>query len=461
MNALRSTLLAAGLALAFAPAQAAPETRVLRALLPGQPGDAAPGCALAVYRDGALQTLVSDGVGDIARGNALDGDTVFYAASVSKQFTALALVQLSLQGKVDLDGDIRQWLPALPAYAATVTPRMLLQHSSGILDSLSLVRFSAGPGTAASVSRHDTLALVLAQTHTNFTPGTATTYSNGAYLLVAELIERVSGERFPDYVRRHILEPLGMRDSYMLDGEPKDSPRRAHGYVPTAAGYAVRDTYPRYGGSGGLMLSLNDLARWEHDIERGHQVWTREVRALMEAPGQLADGTPAYREDRDDGVVFALGLMVGERDGRRIVEHGGGAEAFRHMYTRVPEANLAVAAFCNRPDSQASEKVDAAIGLLLGPNAAELAKDPVPGLYRAERLPAHYLLTRPDAGRVTLALLPDGVDHAVDVIELKREGDSGPYKAGEMTLEVQGDAISLGIPRAHGLRALRVGAAAR
>lgn len=456
MNALRSTLLAAGLALAFAPAQAAPDTRVLRALLPGQPGDAAPGCALAVYRDGALQTLVSDGVGDIARGNALDGDTVFYAASVSKQFTALALVQLSLQGKLDLDGDLRQWLPELPAYAATVTPRMLLQHSSGILDSLSLVRFSAGPGTAATVSRDDTLALVLAQTHTNFTPGTATTYSNGAYLLVAELIERVSGERFPDYIRRHILEPLGMRDSYMLDGEPKESPQRAHGYVSTAAGYAVRDTYPRYGGSGGLMLSLNDLARYEYDIEHGHKVWTPQVRALMEQPGKLGNDSPAYREDRDDGVVFALGLMVGHRDGRRIVEHGGGAEAFRHMYTRVPEANLAVAAFCNRPDSDAADKVNAAIALLLGSGEGEVKQAPLAGVYRADSLPVRYVLSRAGAARATLALLPDGSEHPVDVITFKREGDTGPFVAGELQLEATADGITISSPRARGLRATRI-----
>lgn len=456
MNPMRSTLFATLLALAMAPAAQAHEARTLRALLPGQPGEAAPGCALAVYRDGALSHLVSDGVADLARGNALDGDTVFYAASISKQFTALALAQLSLQGRVDLDGDVRQWIPELPVFAATVTPRMLLQHSSGILDSLSLVQFSKGPGAASRTSRDDTLALVLAQTHTNFTPGTATTYSNGAYLLAAELVERVSGERYPDYIRRHILAPLGMRDSYMLDGEPAASPHRAHGYVSRGDGFEVRDTYPRYGGSGGLMLSLNDLARYEYDIERGHKVWTREVRALMEAPGILADGTPAYREDRDDGVVFALGLMVGERAGRRIVEHGGGAEAFRHMYTRVPEANLAVAAFCNRPDSHASDKVDAAIGLLLGPKTAVATTLPSAGVYRARTLPVEYVLSRPDPQRATLAILPDGASHPAQVVEFRRDGDAGAFKSGAITLEIDGDGLVLGQPRANGIRADRV-----
>src|SRR5690606_38229387 len=200
---IRSATLASVLAgLSSAPALAMHDPQVLRALLPGQPAAAAPGCALAVYRGGQLQSLVSDGMADLERRTALDGDTVFYAASISKQFTALALVQLSLQGKLDLDGDLRRWVPELPAYSATVTPRMLLEHRSGILDSLSLVRLGATSGVAGSTSRADTLALTLAQPHTNFTPGTATWYSNGAYLLASELIARVSGLDYAEYINQ-------------------------------------------------------------------------------------------------------------------------------------------------------------------------------------------------------------------------------------------------------------------
>src|SRR5690606_1143029 len=144
------------------------DSLVLRGLLAARSAEPEPGCALAVYRDGRMRQLVSDGFANLDSADRLDGSTLFYAASVSKQFTALAVVQLALKGQLDLDGDLRQWIPELAAFAAPVTPRMLLQHRSGILDSLSLVRLSSGSGRAAETSREQTLALTLSQTTTNF-----------------------------------------------------------------------------------------------------------------------------------------------------------------------------------------------------------------------------------------------------------------------------------------------------
>src|SRR5690606_17103852 len=129
--------------------------------------------------------------------------------------------------------------------------------------------------------------------------------------------------------------------------------------------------------------------------------------------------------------------------GRRIVEHGGGAEAFRHMYTRAPESRLAVAAFCDRADSEAAGKVEAAISLLLGPNPQAAAMSPATGVYRADSLPARYVLSRPDAQRATLALLPDGADHPAEVMQFTRTDDSGPFVAGALRLEATADGISI------------------
>jgi len=454
---IRTTILALAMAgLACAPASATDDPQMLRGLLAAQSAQVAPGCALATYRDGRMRQLVSDGVANLDTGAPIDGGTVFYAASVSKQFTALAVVQLALQGKLDLDGDLRQWIPELPVFAATVTPRMLLQHRSGILDSLSLVRLSSGPGRAADAGREGTLALVLAQTSTNFEPGTSTWYSNGGYLLAAELVQRVSGRPFAEYMRHAILDPIGMRDSYMLDGEPLASPRRAHGYVEATAGFEIRDTYPRYGGSGGLMLSLDDLGRYEYDIEHGHKVWTPQVRALMEAPGELSDGSPASTKDRTGGRIYALGLMVGQRNGHWIVEHGGGADAFRHMYSRVPARNLAVAVFCNRSDRNVAAIADAAIALL-APIDAQRAQLPATGLYRAQTLPARYLVSRIDQESLSLSILPDGADAPAEVVQMRRDPEDGVFRGGGMQLTASdADHLVLGTARARGLQARRV-----
>ena len=152
---LQAAIFVSILALSAA-AAAQPGDAELGALLGAGKGDPSPGCVMAVYREGRMERLVGDAVADLSSGSGIDGDTQFYAASVSKQFTALAVIQLHLTGKLDLDEDIRKWIPELPAYEARVTPRMLLQHQSGILDSLSLVTLVHGPGSAGNVGREPT-----------------------------------------------------------------------------------------------------------------------------------------------------------------------------------------------------------------------------------------------------------------------------------------------------------------
>ncbi|MDO5505280.1 MAG: serine hydrolase domain-containing protein [Pseudoxanthomonas suwonensis] len=417
----------------------------------------APGCALAVYREGKLQHLVSDAVANLDTGALIDGDTQFYAASISKQFTAIAVVQLHLAGDLDLDRDIRIWLPELPQYQEQITPRMLLQHSSDIIDSLALVSMVHGPGQAGSFSRTATLDLVLAQTATNFVPGTSVHYSNGAYLLLSELVQRVSGQSFATYIQENILQPIGMRDSFVLEGEPHPYRNRAHGYIEQNGGWVVRDTYPRYGGSGGLMVTLNDLARYEYDIEVGKRVWTPDLRAIMETPASLTNGQVTIAMDRKAKLAYAMGLMVGQRNGRHVVEHGGGAEGFRHMYTRLPAHRMGVATFCNIGGSRALDKNVAVIELLLG--AAATATSPMlTGLYRSTSLPVRYVVIQTQSDTVLVSALPDGARIPSFQITLEHVGD-GEYRKGSYVLRRVADdpdVLVIGTLRASALKARRI-----
>jgi len=413
-------------------------------------GLGAPGCAVGAFRDGVPLFITASGAGDIARGTPLDGDTLFYAASISKQFTALAAALLAESGRLDLDADIRRYLPESPDYGRPVTSRMLMTHTAGVRDTLDLIRM-AGLGRAADVNKDTALRLVLAQQSTNFPPGTDYTYSNGGYLLLAEVVARASGMPFADYARQAILEPLGMTRSVLLVDRAASGPNIAHGYALTRRGFEVRDTYPQFSGSGGLMISMNDLARFEHDIAVGHRVWTPAIERLMTTPGRLDNGATA-RDDRN-GLAYAGGLMIGDRRDRSVIQHGGSAEAFKNFYARLPEQRLSLALFCNRDDWVAQDKADAILDAIA--TETDSSAQPAPafeGRYGSPEVGASYTLTTTGDG-LDAVVGRDGAADASRRLQFKRDEDGG-YRAGgtRLTFDHDGGAFTLSTARVTALR---------
>ncbi|WP_170185855.1 serine hydrolase domain-containing protein [Pseudoxanthomonas dokdonensis] len=380
------------LALAPCPVQAVPPSpeNPLQVLVTDNDQAIAPGCALGVFRQGQADQIAAAGYADIARRQPIDGDTLFYAASVSKQFTALAVAQLASQGQLSLDDEVQRYLPELPRYDAPVTLDMLLHHSSGVRDFLSLLRM-AGLGSGADNSRDTALALLMRQRGTNFVPGTDYLYSNGGYLLLAEVVARVSGMSFADYVNTRVLAPMGMTRSYVMQGRQADVQNLAHGYVEQDGEFAVRDSYPHFGGSGGLMTSINDLARYQRDMTLQHRVWTDDVRRIMLTPGRLSDGRPVIHPS--DQLAYAGGLLVGQRNGQRVVQHSGSAEAFKAFYAYLPDAGVSAAILCNRADWNAGRKIDAALARILPDGFAAPAPPPLAGRYGSDELQADYQLS--------------------------------------------------------------------
>src|SRR3546814_15322079 len=110
------------------------------------------------------------------------------------------------------------------------------------------------------------------------------------------IVERVSGMPFADYAKKAILRPLGMKRSFFMNDAKPSGTNIAHGYVPVGEGFEIRDTYPTFSGSGGLMVTINDLARFDRDIEVGHKAWTPAVSKIMTTPGTFTNGKPALEE---------------------------------------------------------------------------------------------------------------------------------------------------------------------
>jgi CubicO group peptidase (beta-lactamase class C family) len=299
---------------------------------------------------------------------------------------------------------------------------MLMHHVSGVRDSLDLLAL-AGVETSRTPMQ-DALRLLYLQKRPNFTPGTQYSYSNGGYLLLAEVIERASGMPFQDYMRQTILDPLGMSRSFFLSTLPAPGVM-AHGYVPvdgpsangpSAKGFAVRDTYPDFGGSGGLVTTLDDLAKYDRDVVVRKQVFTPEAERLLTEPGRFNDGTIVTPPGTEE--TYAGGVMIGLHRGVWVIEHGGAAEGFLAHYLRMPGKGLEVVVLCNRGDVRPAAVADRLIEAVEGPILTPApAREPsrreaapsgplVPGRYLSDELAATWEIEVRD-GTITAVVSSD------------------------------------------------------
>ncbi|MEQ5787428.1 beta-lactamase family protein [Erythrobacter sp. NFXS35] len=181
----------------------------------------APGISLAVSIDGKVVYERWTGQADIAHGVPINGDTRFEIASVAKQFTAFAIVLLADEGKIALDDDVRAVIPELKPGAAPLTIRHLLNHTGGLREVNSLLLLT-GRWESSPVTQARALDLVLRQRGANFSAGERQEYSNTGYLLLAEIVARVSGQPFPEFLHDRIFAPLGM-DQRLHSTSPKHS----------------------------------------------------------------------------------------------------------------------------------------------------------------------------------------------------------------------------------------------
>lgn len=354
MRALLGLLLCGAQTAQAAPPQRGSQQAALQAIVGDPKTVTAPGCAAGVFRNGTI-FLGASGSGDLAAGTRLGADTPFYAASVAKQFTSLAAAKLIEAGKLGLNDDIRKHLPELPEYAAPITVQMLMNHSSGLRDSLVLLNL-AGVEDASQSSLAQALELMFRQKATNFVPGTAYSYSNGGYLLLGEVIARAAGKPFHVYAQEAIFGPLGMKSSVFIAGKPAPG-SVTNGYVPQDLGWKASNAFPSFSGSGGMITTVNDMARYDQDIASRHRVWTPAVARTMLQAGTFTSGG-AVTAPGFDSMPYAGGLAVGTRRGQPFIYHLGSFESFRTGYARLPDRDVGVAILCNRSDALPLRRID-------------------------------------------------------------------------------------------------------
>jgi CubicO group peptidase (beta-lactamase class C family) len=315
----------------------------------------APGCALGVVQRGELVYARGYGLASLEHRVPITPATAFYIASTSKQFTAAAVALLAMEGTLDLDGSIRRWIPELPAWADSITVRHLVHHTSGVRDYLSLWRLS-GRTFNDAVPLEGALALIARQQATNFPPGTRHLYSNSGYLLLAVLVERVTGQSLNRLAAERFFQPAGMIHTRFRDDAALPIPDRADGHVWNEGRWQVFRTSFDLVGDGGLVTTVEDLARWERwfwlDSARA------QLRARVLARGRITSG---------DSLAYAFGLTHGNLQSLRTVSHGGSFLGFLAEVLRVPERQTSIIALCNTvagsPVLRAREAAQVVLGL--------------------------------------------------------------------------------------------------
>ncbi|MEZ4586375.1 MAG: serine hydrolase domain-containing protein [Gemmatimonadales bacterium] len=328
-----------------------------------------PGCALGVFRAGEISYARGYGMADLNQDLAIDPQTVFYIASTSKQFTAMAVALAAEEGLLGLDDSIRKWVPELPAYADAITVRHLVHHTSGIRDYLGLWGMS-GRSFANEIPLEQGLDLIARQLAADFAPGAQWSYSNSGYLLLTEIVARASKVSFRQFAESRMFGPLGMSHTHFHDDNTEIVSRRAEGYQPAGPGrYRIFRTSFALVGDGGLLTTIEDLAKWDANfyhnrLGKGHQGLIDQV----VTPGKYADGTD---------LTYAFGLMPGKYRGLRAVRHGGSFIGFRAELVRFPEQRFSVGVLCNDytadPSALANQVADLYLADRFPPEPAKAA----------------------------------------------------------------------------------------
>lgn len=296
-----------------------------------------PGCALAILKDGKIIYKRGYGMSSLEYNIPISTSSIFHIASVSKQFTAAAIVRLSLEGKLSLNDDIRKYLPEVPDFGHTITFNNLIHHTSGIRDQW-VLQWLAGWRRDDVITENDILDMLGRQKTLNFLPGNEYSYCNTGFTLAAIAVKRITGVSLREYADSVFFKPLGMTNTHFHSDHSEITPNRASAYRKEEQGklkisIPVFDNY----GATSLFTTVEDLAKWDENF------YTKKIGGetfinLMQTTGFLNDKTPEN---------YAAGLIISNYKGYKTVEHSGADAGYRSNLIRFPEEHFSVVILAN------------------------------------------------------------------------------------------------------------------
>lgn len=357
----RGLLLGLSLVLA-APAEAADS---LDAQFAGM-GQATPGCAVGID-SGKTEITKAYGMADLEHAVPNTAGTIFEAGSISKQFTAAAILTLAAEHKLALTDDIHKYLPEMPDFGITVDE--LLSHTSGLRDWGNEEELAGWPRTDRVYDLDFVLASASRQRALNYAPGTHWSYTNTGYNLAAIIVSRVSGQSLADFTKARFFTPLGMAHTSWRDDFRRIVPGRAIAYAHRGGTYETLMPFENAYGNGGLLTTVSDLLTWNRALTAG--TLGPFVTAKLQEAAKLKDGRT---------LNYARGLFLDRHHGLTEISHSGSTAGYSAWLARYPDNGLSVAILCNGTDALPNTRVMAVENLYLPKQAADAAASKPPAL---------------------------------------------------------------------------------
>ena len=330
--------------------------------------DSTPGCAVGVAKAGHLEFSKAYGSADLENGIRNSPDTVFEAGSVSKQFTAMAILILAREGKLSLDDPARKYIPELPDYGNPVTIREMLTHTSGLRDWGDIATIEGWPRGTRIYEDADLLKIVSKQKELNFAPGTRWSYSNTGYNLSEIIVSRVSGMSLAEFTRQRIFLPLGMTHTSWRDDYTRIVPSRAVAYSQRSDGFHADMPFENIYGNGGLLTTVGDLLKWNEHLSSPDAADSELVRD-QQRNYQLNSGRP---------TDYGYGLFIREFNGASEISHTGSTAGYTSFLARYPSQSLSIAILCNTGDANTGDYGHAIAGIWIPNPSKRQNADPKP-----------------------------------------------------------------------------------
>lgn len=310
-----------------------------------------PGASVMVIHNGAILYKKAYGFADLEKRVAATTTTNYRLASVTKQFTAMAIMMLAERKQLSFDDPLTRFFPSFPEYGRSIKVRHLLTHTSGLLDYEDLIP----AGASLPVLDRDVLRLLVAQNHTYFPPGDAYRYSNTGYAHLAQIVEVVSHMPFAYFLKKNIFEPLGMDGTLAFEQGISTVPDRAYGYTVKDGSVTATDQSLTSSvlGDGGIYSSVEDLYKWDQALYTEKLVRAETL--------QRAFTSATLNDGKSTGYGF--GWEIGTYRGLRTVRHSGHSVGFSTGIARFPDAQFTVLVLTNRSNVETLELADQAAGL--------------------------------------------------------------------------------------------------